>query len=590
MLRLDTSSDGFTSRAPFSGGSSYCGVRGGFCPVGYHGDIETVRSWIFASTAVALTAYLRWQLADLADWGIDESANLWLASSILSGHDIPLGLLSSHGVPNLSGAPLLATPLAALPELVSISRALSLLHLGALGALSLTLRRRGGTAATTMAILAFFPALLLASSTLWNQYLTIPLAAIIISLLLFLADEPAGAVEQACALVAFVLIALMLPATHLAGFADLVVYSTLLALVLSVRPRRIERSVLAIGVLAVLTAMAHVYRPWMAWAARFTGPRTFWFAAMIAAVAVTGGIAILMRSAKAAAARAEASQRASWWCFAALCFCLGASAILPFGGAQVGRRLLLLGRPVGFVLLAAQLGIVLAFLPGVRRVHEDCRRGFTAGALLRKHYSNPTAAAVLLIHAVLLCAARLLLAPTLLIPGGRSDLLLPLTPALLCPLLILRRQGTRSADLRMLIASIVCAGGAFSWLAAAGLSAVHQDRYPLFVPASEMRAVVDSLAARHREHGGGDTIDVGYDLDKGIEWVTARGCRPENSWYSIGRQYDWLLRRRYGLSNVREGSCSRQGGTLWQVGYRGLGVPHGMKVVQTFDHLEIRTR
>ena len=144
---------------------------------------------MLALSAIAIAAYLRWQLADLADWGIDESANLWLASSILSGHHVPLGLVSSRGVPNLAGAPLLATPLARLPDLLGISRALSLVHLGTLGTSGLALAKRGGAPATTAAVLAFFPALTLASSSVWNQYLTIPLAATIIALLLFLAER-----------------------------------------------------------------------------------------------------------------------------------------------------------------------------------------------------------------------------------------------------------------------------------------------------------------------------------------------------------------------------------------------------------------
>ena len=80
--------------------------------------------------------------------------------------------------------------------------------------------------AATVATLAFFPALLLASSTPLESNPRFRLAEVItISLLLFLIDESRSAPEQASALVAFALIALMLPATHLAGFADLAVQS-----------------------------------------------------------------------------------------------------------------------------------------------------------------------------------------------------------------------------------------------------------------------------------------------------------------------------------------------------------------------------
>ena len=175
---------------------------------------------ILALTAIAVSAYVRWQIADLADWSIDESSNLWLGSLILSGQRITLGLTSSLHVPNLAGAPLLAAPLALLPDLLTISRTLSLAHLAALTVLALTLWRRGGSLTAAIAVLLFFPGLLLASPNLWNQYLTIPLMVIIIPVLLLLADGGGGPVAQAGALVAFALCALALPAIHLAGFAD----------------------------------------------------------------------------------------------------------------------------------------------------------------------------------------------------------------------------------------------------------------------------------------------------------------------------------------------------------------------------------
>jgi hypothetical protein len=544
---------------------------------------------ILALTAVVLSAYVRWQIADLADWSIDESANLWLGSLILSGQRITVGLTSSLHVPNLAGAPLLAAPLALLPDLLTISRTLSLAHLAALTVLALTLWRRGGSLTAAIAVLLFFPGLLLASPSLWNQYLTIPFTAIIIPVLLLLADGGGGPVAQAGALVVFALCALALPAIHLAGFADLAVLLVLLLVIHVLHPRRVSMIVLLPGLAIAGTMAAAIYAPWLAWVAGLVGRRVFGVAVAVMVAATLAGTAALRRRVRPLVHRFDRSRHAPSLCVAALCFCIGASAILPFIGAQAGLRVLVSGKPVGWLLLASQIAMVLAFVPGVLRLRRDCRTRTTATALLRKHFPRCTDAVVLLSYAVLLCAARLALAPTLLLPGGRSDLLLPVVPALLCPLLLLRQPSDwTSAGRGGVQLSVACAAISFCWLGATGLSDIHQQRYPLFVPPSEMRAAVDWIAARHREHGGG-TIDLGYDLDEGLEWVTTSRCRPGYSWYSIGRPYDWLLRRRHGVANSHEGLCPRRGGTVWQLGYRrAADGPPGMRVVQSFEHLEVR--
>jgi hypothetical protein len=242
--------------------------------------------------------------------------------------------------------------------------------------------------------------------------------------------------------------------------------------------------------------------------------------------------------------------------------------------------------------LVSQMAMVLAFVPSVLRLRRDCRTHTTATVLLREHFPRCTDAVVLLSYAVLLCAARLVLALTLRMPWGRSDLLLAVVPALLCPLLLLRQPSSwTSAGRGGVWLSVACAASLFCRLGATGLSDVHQQGYSLIVPPSEMRSAVDWVAARHRERGGGGTIDLGYDLDDGLEWVTTSRCGPGNSWYSIGRPYDWLLLRRHGLANSHEGFCPRRGGAVWQLGYRGAaGGSLGMRVVQSFEHIEVRRR
>ena len=150
---------------------------------------------------------------------------------------------------------MLAAPLSLLPDLLTISRTLSLAHLAALTVLALTLWRRGGSLTAAIAVLLFFPGLLLASPSLWNQYLTIPVTAITIPALLLLADGGGGPVAQAGALGVLSLCALALPAVHLAGFADLAVLLVLLLVIHGLHPRRVSMIVLLPG-LAIAGTMA----------------------------------------------------------------------------------------------------------------------------------------------------------------------------------------------------------------------------------------------------------------------------------------------------------------------------------------------
>lgn len=133
------------------------------------------------------------------------------------------------------------------------------------------------------------------------------------------------------------------------------------------------------------------------------------------------------------------------------------------------------------------------------------------------------------------------------------------------------------------------AAAAYIWLGAVGVSRAYIERFWHSIPPSEMREAVDWVSARHLEQGGGEAIDIGYDLEQGREWINDVACRSWTSWYSIGRPYDWLLKRRHGLDNIREGTCERTGGTGFQLGYRLLDeTPEDMVVVHTLEHLEIR--
>jgi hypothetical protein len=550
---------------------------------------------ITLAVLTAVSVLIRWGVADLSDWGIDEAANLWLGTELLAGREVPTGLTSSRGIPNLAGAPYLASVFSLLPDLQSVSRALSVFHLAALAVLGLSLWRRAGSPLTIAGVLIFFPALLLASPSLWNQYLTIPLTAFVLTLLLFLVDGRPSPAARAAAVVATVLLLLAQPAFHLAAFVDLVVGGALLVAILYLRPVRISTAVAAPGLVLVAVAVSPLYDPWLV---LMTGSQDrgvrWWMVVVVVVIALTIGGVFGHRRLRPMTDRvgraALGSTLLPWIFFAFIVSCAAAAAVIPFWGAQPGRRLLEAGETSGRLLLVAQAGMVLAVTPIIIGIFGDCRNRCDLSTLIRRHFRcGPGAAALLLIYPLLLVSGRFVLEPSILSRWGRSDLLLPLLPALLAPLLVLGRTARSRAATLATGVWVMLAIAAFGWLNLAGVSERFRAIHRQPVPPSEMREIVDWVAANHIADGGGGGVDLGYNLERGREWITDHACKPANSWYSIGRPYDWLLRRRHGLTNSREGTCDRRGGAGFQLGFRRDGnTPPDMEVVYVTNALEIR--
>ena len=313
------------------------------------------------AATLAVAALARWNLADLADWGIDESANLWMGTLLLDGGGTGLGLVSSRGVPNLAGAPLLAAPLSLLPDLLAVSRGLSLLHLLALACLGVALVGRTAALPIAAAALVFHPAALLASLSLWNQYLSLPLLACALALLLVVAGEAAAPVARAAAIVGLGALLVLGAAVHLAGFADLAVLVALLFAVLVARPLPVDGTALAGGTALVAIGTGLLYAPWLAAVARYSPIRT---SLVCAGGAVMFAALVLLAAAAPqnpftrGLKRLADSRLLAWAVPAVLAGCAWLASFTVFRGAQPARRLVDAGDPWGFALLAA--GGVLA--------------------------------------------------------------------------------------------------------------------------------------------------------------------------------------------------------------------------------------
>ena len=546
---------------------------------------DATRATVGLALCLGAAALVRWRLADLATWSIDESANLWLGTLIRDGQAPRVGLASSVGTQNLAGAPLVAAPLSLLPDLLAVSRVLALLQLVALAALALAVARRSRGRVFAVTALAFCPASLLAASSLWNQYLALPITAGLSALLLAVAER-SGRGGGSAAATLLVALLLLQPALHLAGFADLIAQGGLAVALLALAAPRARPAALELAVTIAFCALFVLYHPWLQRTFALT-PRAALLAYGTAALATAWGAGLVTGLAAPLARRAAAARGLAWSAPAVLAVCAG-STVIAFWGAQAGARELQAGG-WGVALLAAQCAVAALALPALPGMIADCRAGATPRALLRAWFpGRERGAALLLANAALLLAARAALVPSAVLPDGRPDLLLPLLPALQAPALLLI-VATPRAPLRAwamgicgALAAVVVAFAAFG---VTGRFAAHSPR---FVPASEMRALVDWIAAQPDAVDADGRLDVGYDLGEGYEWLIRVACHPTIApWYTFSRPFDWLFLRRHGLRAAREGTCTRGAPGRWLVTYRAAQPPAGRRRRLQLEHLVV---
>ena len=540
--------------------------------------------WLVLGALLLVAALARWRLAELASWGIDEAANLWLGSLILGGEAPRLGLVSSRGIPNLAGVPLLAAPLARLPDLLSISRVLSLAQLAVLAALALVIARGGRGRLVVVAALIFCPAAVLASTSLWNQYMALPVTAAITATLLWLVEQPADAPQAPLGLDATVLLAALLllqPALHLAGFADLAAQGAIALGLVGVGARRARRLAIDLGLAIAAAAAFALYGPWLtsvftlSWRGAVALYLNIALAIVLTMAAIEGRLAPL--------ARRVGESRTLAWSVPALLAACAIAVVIAFPGAQASARLLADGS-WGAALLAAEVALAAIALPALPGMIADCRAGCSLRALLGNWFGDRrNGAALLLANAGLLLAARVALEPAALRSEGRPDLLLPLLPALLAPSLLLAVTTTRAAIRATAALAAGSATAAIVALAVAGGDAGMGE--PHFLPATEMRAVVDWIAAQPEAIGADGQLDVGYDL--GREELVRIACSPITSWYTQSRPFDWLFVRRHGLRDRRDGECDRASGGRLLVTYRAAPAPPDRALRLALPHLAV---
>jgi hypothetical protein len=375
---------------------------------------------------------------------------------------------------------------------------------------------------------------------------------------------------------------LLQPAVHLAGFADLGVQGLLaMALVGAAAPR--ERGIgLELGIAIAGCAGFLVYGPWIVWMLG-VGPHAALAVHIAALVAVVIGGQALRGRLLPLAARAGATRWLAWSVPLVLIACTVIVA-LTFFGSQLGVRLLRSNR-WGTALLAGEALLAALALPALPPIIAECAAGRPARALLEGVFGGRwRAAAVLLANAALLLLARAAIAPEAFTSSGRPDLLIPLLPAMLAPLVLLVVATAEPSFRlwgRLVVASTVTVVIAFAFAApSAGFAAAEA----YFLPPSEMRALVDWVAAQPGVGADGQ-VDMAYAL--GREPLMRIACSPMTSWYTTSRPFDWLLLRRHGLHDRREGWCARSDDGRFLVTYGADPPPRGRVLRLTLPHLAV---
>ncbi len=516
---------------------------------------RTAGAFVAASLLVASSIdRLGW--ARLAQWREDQATNLWLGFT-RSVSELPVGLVSSVGIPNPNGMPLLAIPLSRLPGLYAVSWALGIVQaalvVGLCFSLSLGLIQR-----TALALVLLSSVLLRASSVeFWNNWVLVSLnLAFAISVVRYLRRPSLRWLPVWAFLV------MLAPSLYLAGLVNGIVYAGTAGLLLfahrpvsSPMTRRLAISASAAVVIASAWATWIPYAREVGWAgihaASPQGPAT----------RILGAAASLVRS-------------PLWhpgpWLDASSFVILQSSREILSSRAQAA---------LGWThrLLAAQvltLLLVFALFVWSRWAHrrDAVRPGpapafretaWLAGVVVAAYVLSP-----LLGGPVWAGGARMEMAlqwfPLLVVGWFGGAMVLPLPPA---PAGV-ARSATVAIAVLLAAANLV--------LGRAVEDSYFSYRGPVLVPADvplpDKIAVVDLVAADARARQAGGSVAIDYDLGGGVwDWVPSFG-EGLGRWYpapmTLGRAFDYELLRRHGLANSQEGRVrAPPGGGRYLVGY-----------------------
>ena len=209
---------------------------------------------VFAFSILLIVDRFYW--AQIAQWREDQATNLWLGYTAGIGH-IPVGLMSSKGIPNPNGMILLGSILSILPSILSVSFFLSL----AQAALLVLVGWKTSAGSWQYFALAALPALssvILRSSSVefWNQYTIALVNVFFIFWALRYLEKP-----SLWNLPPIAVLVLLAPAIYLAGVVNAIVMVLItLGMILFKRPGKTQ-----IWPVALLIASVLIVSIWITW-------------------------------------------------------------------------------------------------------------------------------------------------------------------------------------------------------------------------------------------------------------------------------------------------------------------------------------
>jgi len=485
-----------------------------------------------------------------------------------------VGLISSVGIPNPNGMPLLGIPLARLPGLLSVSWTLgatqAALVLALCFSLSLGLLER-----VAIAIVLLSSVLLRATSVeFWNQWILASVnLAFAISVVRYLRRPTAAWLPV------WTLLAMLAPSLYLAGLVNGVVFTGVGVSLLLVHPPLSSPGTWRVAAAASL-AIALV-STWITWI-----PYLREVGAVGAAAAtsvslpgrILGGLASVVLS-------------PLWWPI---------RWVDPswFGILQSNQEIL---SPIAVAALWVTDGLLalqfVTFLAAIAAIAWQWRNARRAEAPRVGPPLGPGLEQLAWIAGIVALAH--VLSPLLGGPtwarGERMDMAIQWFPllavawfglALALPSSWRAGRAARKATLGVAVLFAV---------ASLALGQAVRDSYlsyrgPVLAPAdvslADKLAVVDAIAADWTRMGTGSRVPVDYALGGGVwDWVPSFGMGMER-WYpapmTLGRAFDYELLRRHGLSNDQEGRArSPPGSGRYVVSYSSRPPPvvegrHGM--------------
>ncbi len=228
---------------------------------------NTKTVWFLALTALlALVVVDRGYWATVSQWREDQASTIWLGYT-QSPIALPVGLMSSVSVPNPNGMPLLAEVLSRLPNLWSVSTLLGVLQ----GVLMLWVGWlvAGRTAKFFLLTLPVLASVILRATSVefWSQWVMTSVNLLYFGLLIYYLDRP-----SVWKLPLLMIPMLLAPALYLAGLDNAVVFFIITAVVVYIKRPRGSRKTWYLSIFcgALLVGLA-LWLTWIPYARAMAG-------------------------------------------------------------------------------------------------------------------------------------------------------------------------------------------------------------------------------------------------------------------------------------------------------------------------------